>query len=255
MRIQICGPLRIEADGAQVDSAALPGRLGRRLWCYMVLGRRRPVGRGELVDALWGDEAPENSDASLNALASRIRSVLARLAVAGTELRASGGAYTLVLPAGTFVDRERAWTAIHHVQAVRRQGDLRAAWAEAVIANEIAARGFLAGEEGGWIENERRTLRDIEIQALEAICEVELEAMRADEAERAARRLIATDNLRESGYRLLMRALVASGNPGQATRVWEECRATLANAGASPSADTERLYRALVRSAGGARAP
>ena len=51
----------------------------------------------------------------------------------------------------------------------------------------------------------RRTLRDLEIQALEAICEVELEAMRADEAERAARRLIATDNLRESGYRLLMR--------------------------------------------------
>src|SRR5205085_6411242 len=117
--------------------------------------------------------------------------------------------YTHALHDDVFVDRERAWTAIHHVQALHRRGDVRGAWAEAVIANEIAARGFLAAEDAPWIEAERRTLRDIELQALEAVAEAELAQGRAAEAERVARRLISADALRESGYRLLMPALAA----------------------------------------------
>ena len=242
MRITICGRLRVEADGASLDEAAFPGRLGRRFWAYLVLNRRRPVGRAELVTALWGEESPEAADASLNAVASRVRSALAR-AAADAELRAATGSYTLSLPADVFVDRERAWTAIHHVQAIRRRGDARGAWAEAVIANEIAQRGFLPGEEAEWIEAERRVLRDIELQSLEAICEAELDQHRPEEAERVARRLIAADPLRESGYRLLMRALAAGGNPAQASRVMDECRAALATVSAEPSIETERAFR------------
>ena len=246
MRVLICGRLAIEAEGGIVDEPAFPGRLGRRLWVYLVLNRRRPVGRAELHDALWGEDSPEAADASLNALASRVRTALSRVA-AGIELRASSGSYSLELPEGSFVDRERAWIAIHHVQALRREGDIRKAWSEAVIANEIAARGFLPGEEGVWIEAERRTLRDMELQSLEAIAEAELDRRRPDEAERVARRLIGVDPLRESGYRLLMRALAAEGNAGQASRVMDECRAALRVAAISPSAETERVYREIVR--------
>jgi len=170
-----------------IEETALPGRLGRKLWAYLVLNRRRPVGRGEIAGALWGDDEPDAADASVNALISRLRSVLARFdADERAELRTATGSYTLVLPADAFVDRERAWGAIQHVQAVRRRGDAAAAWAEAVIAHEIAARGFLPGEVAEWIEAERRTLRDIELQALEAIVEAEIDQRRAPEAERAA---------------------------------------------------------------------
>ncbi len=116
MRVSICGRLAIEAEGGVVDELAFPGRLGRRLWVYLVLNRRRPVGRAELHDALWGEDSPEAADASLNALASRVRTALSKVA-AGIELRASSGSYSLELPEGSFVDRERAWIAIHHVQA------------------------------------------------------------------------------------------------------------------------------------------
>ena len=115
-----------------------------------------------------------------------------------------------------------------------------------MIANEIAARGLLPGEDGAWIEAERRTLRDVELQALEAIGQAEIDRHRADEAERVGRRLIAADPLRESGYRLLMHALAAGGNPAQAGRVMDECRSALASAAASPSAETERVYREIV---------
>ena len=246
MRITICGRLRVEADGGVVEEESLPGRLGRRLWVYLVLNRRRPVGRGELEAALWGEDAPEAADASLNALASRLRSTIGHIS-RDVELRASAGTYSLALPVDVFVDRERAWSAIHHVQALRRQGDHADAWAEAVIASEIAARGLLPGEDGAWIEAERRTLHDIELQALEAIGQAEIEHRRAEEAERVGRRLIAADPLRESGYRLMMRAVTAGGDSGRAAGVMRECRAVLAAAGLVPSAETEAVYREALR--------
>ena len=199
------------------------------------------------MTALWSDDAPEAADASLNALVSRVRAVLARIPESPAELRSASGAYTLLLPPDVLVDRERAWRAINHVLAIRRQGDVRGAWAEAVIANEIAARGFLPGDQAQWIEAERRTLRDIELQALEAIGDAEIDERRPGEAERVARRVIATDALRESGYRLLMRALAAGGNAAQAARVMDECRAALAGARALPSAETERVFREVLR--------
>jgi SARP family transcriptional regulator, regulator of embCAB operon len=238
--------MRIEFERSSVGESAFPGRLGRRLWAYLVLNRRRPVGRGELANALWGDASPEAADASLNALVSRLRSVLSAGSNGRAEVRGSTGTYALVLPDSVVVDRERAWTAISHVRAVRQRGDLRGAWAEAVIANEIAARGFLPGEDGEWIEAERRTLRNIEMQALEAIGDAEIDQARPDEAERVARRLIAGDALRESGYRLLMRALAAGGNRAQALSVMDECRGALAAASATPSAETERVFREVL---------
>ena len=235
----------METDAGALEEESLPGRLGRRLWVYLVLNRRRPIGRAEIGEALWGEDTPEAADASLNALASRLRSTI-RTVAPEVLLRASGGTYFLGLPADVFIDRERAWTAIHHVEALRRQGDSTGAWAEAVIANEIAARGLLPGEDGGWIEAERRTLRDIELQALEAVGQAEFDRHRAHEAERVARRLITVDPLRESAYRLLMRALAAGGNPAQAGHVMDECRSALAAAAAAPSIETERLYREIV---------
>ena len=247
MRVLICGRLSVEAEPVVVTEEALPGRLGRRLWTYLVLNRRRPVGRAELVDALWGEESPDAADVSLNALASRVRSAFARLGDR-IALRAASGTYSLALPNDVFVDRERAWVAITHVQAIRRQGRLGDAWSEAIIANEIAARGFLPGEDAPWIESERRALRDIALQALEAVCDAELAQARPLEAERVARRLIATDELRESGYRYLMRAVVMSGNRAQAVSVMDECRRALAAVGAHPSPETERAFKDTLAS-------
>jgi len=247
VRVQVCGELRLDGDSTSVGERDLPGHLGRRLLAYLVLDRRRPSGKDEIATALWGDDVPDAWEASLHALVSRVRAAVAR-ADPRAVIRRNGGGYSLELPDGTFVDRERAWEAIHHVRAMQRRGETSGAWAEAVIAREIAARGFLPGETGEWVEAERRLLRGIEVQALEAIAEAELAQGRADEAERVARSLIATDALRESGYRLLMRSLAAAGNNAAAADVMRECRAALATIGTSPSAETDRTFRQVIGS-------
>jgi DNA-binding SARP family transcriptional activator len=203
----------------------------------------------ELATAVWGDATPDAWEASLHALVSRLRAAV-RYVDQAIALRSKGAGYELSLPAATFVDRERAWEAIHHVRLTHRRGDVATAWTEAVIAHEIAARGFLPGESGEWIEAERRLLRGIEIQALEAITEAELARARHDEVERLARQLIALDQLRESGYRLLVRGLRGSGDAGAATAVIAECRAALATVGARPSAETEAVFQTATSASG-----
>ncbi len=245
MRIAVCGELRVDGTRGSVTRRDLPGRLGRRLWAYLVLGRRRAVGTDELATALWGDAVPDAWEASLHALVSRLRRALGR-AEPAIAIRSTGAGYTLALPDGAFVDRERAWDAIHHVRAIQRRGETAAAWAEAVIAHEIAARGFLPGETGDWVEAERRLLRGIELQALEAVADAELAQRRPAEAERAARSLIGLDPLRESGYRLLMRSLADAGNAAAAATVMSECRRALAAVGATPSAETDRVFRSVL---------
>ena len=227
----------------------LPGRQGRRLWAYLALHRRGPVGRGDLAEAIWGDDVPDAWDTTLNALASRLRRTLAPLAeeTPGIEIRGEQGRYALILPPGSFVDWERAREAIHEADRRVFLGDARGALAEARVAMEIAARGFLPGEDSPWIEGQRQTLREIRLRACERTVEAELARGRADIAATEARQLLALDPLHEASYRWLMRAVAAGGNRAEATAVYALCRRTLGErAGMTPSTETERVYREIA---------
>jgi DNA-binding SARP family transcriptional activator len=232
-----------------VREADLPGRQGRRLWAYLVLHRRGPVGRNDLAEAIWGDDVPDAWDTTLNALASRLRRTLAPLAeiTPGLAIRGELGRYVLRLPGDAFVDWERARDAIHEADRRVFVGDPAGALTEARVAMEIAARGFLPGEDAPWIEGQRQALGEIRLRACERTVEAELARDRPEVAETEARLLLALDPLREASYRWLMRALAASGNPAQAVAVFAACRRTLHDqAGMPPSAETERVFREIT---------
>lgn len=66
-------------------------------------------------------------------------------------------------------------------------------------------------------------------------------------AVRAGRQLIQVAPLRESGYRLLMRALARQGNPAEALRVYSLLCDTLRDElGVSPSAAARSLHEELL---------
>src|SRR5687768_1424222 len=56
LRIYVCGRLAVEAGSVVVREADFPARQGRRLWAYLVLNRRLPVGRADLAEAVWGED-------------------------------------------------------------------------------------------------------------------------------------------------------------------------------------------------------
>ncbi|HKB29698.1 MAG TPA: hypothetical protein VKD26_02570, partial [Streptosporangiaceae bacterium] len=60
-RIQLCGPTVIETGGERLDSR-LPGRQGRLLFAYLVLGRHRLTSRDELAGAIWPRQLPSAAE-------------------------------------------------------------------------------------------------------------------------------------------------------------------------------------------------
>jgi DNA-binding SARP family transcriptional activator len=72
--------------------------------------------------------------------------------------------------------------------------------------------------------------------------------MELSAAERAARRLVELEPFRESGHRVLMRALAERGNVADALRAYERLTALLrSELGVDPGPQTRDLHRELLR--------
>ena len=243
-RIQVCGHLVVELEGQRIESA-LPGRQGRLLLAYLVLNRGRPVRRDELVEALWAEDGqPASGDALLRPPLSRLRKALGPGRLEGrAEL-------TLVLPGAAEVDWEQAHDALSRTRAATSSEDWATAYREARAAAEIAGRGLLPGLEADWIEERRRELEDLRIEALEAMARagVALGGEELSGAERAARAAVEAAPFRESARGLLMEALGAAGNIAEALRAYDELRTMLREElGTSPSPRVVALYERLLR--------
>lgn len=240
-RIQICGPVAIELGGRRIESR-LPGRQGRLVFVYLAANRARPAPREELIDAVWPTTAPAAANDALSALLSKLRRAL------GSDALEGRAALRLVLP-GAWIDLEAAGEAIHRAESAVALGEHARAWAPAQVALFIASRGFLPDEDQAWVDEQRRTLDEIRLRALECygaaglgIGGTELAAAR-----RSGRQLIALAPYRESGYRQLMEALAAEGNVAEALRVYDQlCALLRENLGVAPSAATRELHGRLV---------
>jgi DNA-binding SARP family transcriptional activator len=241
-RVQLCGRFVVELDGKRIEDE-LPGRQGRVLFAHLATNRLRPIGRDELIDALWPTDVTNGADASLSALLSKIRRALGEGRLEGrTTLQ-------LQLPRGTLVDLEAASEALHRAESALARRDLGGAWAAARVPLHIAIRRFLPGEEAPWIDDVRRHLEEMYVRSLEITAEASLGlgGTELDTAERSARSLVKVSPYRESGYRYLMQTLDTRGNRAEALRIYEELRTLLRDElGASPSGTTQELHRALL---------
>ncbi len=242
VRIQICGPLAIEADGERID-AALPGRQGRLLFTYLVVNRHRQISRDELAESLWRESDPATVDARLNPLLSKLRRAFGAGAVSGrSTLR-------LCLPDTSTVDLESAVEAIHRAESAVAQRDWRRAWAPALMALFVAERDFLPGEDAPWTNEIRDQLTVLRLRALEAYAATELgiAGPELEGAVRASRKLIQLAPLRESGHRYLMRALADQGNLAEALQAYGQlCDSLREQLGVAPGPATRELYEGLL---------
>ena len=234
-RIQLCGRLVAEIAGRRIE-ADLPGRQGRLLFAFLVVNRLRTVGRDELVEAVW----PGGRDGGLSPLLSKLRRLV--------ELEGRGRVQ-LVLPTDTWVDLDAAADGLHRAEAAVARQDWTAAWGPARVAQHVARRGFLPGEEAPWVSEERRRLEEIHTRSLELVAEacVNIGGAELDTAERAARTLVREQPFRETGWRLLMRVLAARGNRAEALKVYDELRGLLREElGTTPSSATQALHGELL---------
>jgi hypothetical protein len=65
--------------------------------------------------------------------------------------------------------------ALHSAEAAAARNDAIATYGPARVAQHISARTFLAGDEGTWIDEERRRLADLYARSLELVAQASLE--------------------------------------------------------------------------------
>jgi DNA-binding SARP family transcriptional activator len=231
-KVQLCGRFVVQLGGRRVEGD-LPGRQGRLLLAYLVRNRDRTVTREEVLDALW----PDGRDGGLAPLLSKVRRV-----VPLDGLRPD--------LTGLWVDVEAAATGLHRAESALALEHPHEAWGPSQVAMFVTGRPFLAGEQAGWVEEQRRGLAALHLRALESYAGSTLGVGGTElaAAVRAGRRLVELEPYRESGHRILMEALDREGNTAEALLVYEALRRRLRDdLGVTPSPATQGLHRRLLR--------
>ena len=225
------------------------------MFAYLAARNGRPIPRDELAELLWGDELPATWEKALRVLMTKLRALLGECGIdGGRALTSAFGCYQLTLPEA-WVDVVAAADAVGQAEAALAAGELDEALAQASTATELARRVFLPGEDGPWVEDQRRGLREILVRALECLREAALAKGDFGDAVRYAAEVTELEPFRESSYRALMQAHAAAGDPAEALRVYERCRRFLADElGAYPSPESEAVYRELLQSSPGSAA-
>src|SRR5579863_10542690 len=108
VRVYVCGRTCIEGPAAFLAESAFPARQGRLVWTYLVLERHRAIERQQMIEAIWGDDAPASCGRALSAILSKLRGLPARAGIRECTIQAVGSGIRLVCPPDVWIDYERA---------------------------------------------------------------------------------------------------------------------------------------------------
>jgi DNA-binding SARP family transcriptional activator len=215
-------------------------RAVQRLVAHLCLSRRST--RTATAGHLWPDVPEDHAHGSL-------RSALWRLKKAAPGLVEVSGD-VLQLAADIRVD-------------VRDLGDwARRAVAPTTGADDVALPDtallgdLLPGWYDDWVLLERERLRQLRMQALEAVATRLASLGRHGEALQAAHAAVKAEPLRESAHRTVIRIHLAEGNVVEAVRAYESFRTMLSTElGVPPSEQMDRLVQHVPRVRRGPGAP
>jgi DNA-binding SARP family transcriptional activator len=249
-RVYLTGGVAVESGGQLIGEAQFPGRQGRVAFAFLTAHRGRPVSRAELADVLWEDQPPDEAEAALSAILSKLRVVLKKAgwgaAPATIDVRTT--ALGICFPADTWVDVEAATNAIDEAEGALRSGRPGTAWGLANLVVSIARRPFLAGHEGAWIERRRGLQRTLLRRGLECLASASEAGGEVDLAVQYLAEVLELAPFRETTYRQLMRLHAAAGNRAEALQLYARCRELFRDElGAGPSPQTEAVYLGILR--------
>jgi DNA-binding SARP family transcriptional activator len=226
--------------------------LGR--FAFAVDGQPRPLGpalqrllaflavhpwpsRFVIASMLWPDH---REDAGLAALRTTVWR-LQRLSPGVLDI----GVHTLSLSSRVTVDLDDCLAWAHRV--LRHPETMSDDELEPPVRNVELLPGWFED----WLEPERQRLHQLTVHALETAATEQLTRERPGQAMATAYAVLASDPLRESTHRLLVRIHLAEGNVDAALRQYRDCRDALrAELGVEPSAALAELVMPYLPASG-----
>lgn len=240
--VRLHGGPAVTWDGRRTSQRAPTRRQASLALAYLGLHRLAAVPLDELADACWPDGPPATWAPSLRRVLSDLRAWLRASGTRAVVVSAQGACHLEM--EGDLLDVEEAevlLAAAPSLPPAERLDALRS-------SDALTREPLLPGLRAPFLDDARLAAGLRRQTILEARADAEVHIGDVDAAVAAAHEVVRLDPLRESAYRLAMAAHHRAGRTGKALRVYETCRATLAEElGVPPSTETVMLYRALLR--------
>jgi len=243
VRFEVLGPLLAWHGGSPVELGPIQQRV---VLAVLLLQANRPIGRDQLIHAVWGDSAPAYAVNLLQKHVSGLRRLLRAGPPSAARLTWTDAGYLLKVPPGgsdlELFDRELA-----RARAAEDAGDLRQAAAALHAATRLWRGGMCAGLSSPFIDVERDRLAERRLNAVEDRIDVDLRLGGGGELVEELWRLVADHPLRERLRGHLMLALYRSGRRAEAMAEFRRARHDLREElGVDPAAQLQRLHQQIV---------
>jgi DNA-binding SARP family transcriptional activator len=235
--VGILGPLAVRRDGRDVRIGSGKQRLV--LGALAVAGRA--LARDELIDVLWGEEAPATAIGTLQSHVSRLRAQI------GSETLVDvGGAYRLELGQGQ-LDAAAFTTAVASGRAARDRGERDAARRQLRAGLSLWRGPALATfRYEPFAQLEIARLEALRLEALEDRCELDIQVGNSSVVTELEA-LTAEHPFRERLTLLLMTALFRAGRQADALSAAHRLRHTLReDLGVDPTPEVDALERRIL---------
>ena len=246
LRVGVLGPLRAWRHGTVVDLGPVQQRV---VLAVLALQAGRPVGRQQMINAVWGDTPPRNAVNLVQRHVSGLRRVLEpdRTGRAPSSLLTwIDEGYLLTLPAGA-LDLDEFERELARARTAQATGRLREA-AEALHSALSLWRGPVCdGLSSPFLDAQGDRLTESRVSALER--RIELDLALGDHGDLIAelRNLVAEHPLRERLRGLLMLALYRADRQADALAAFRDTRRHLQDElGIEPSAPLQELHRQIL---------
>ncbi len=246
LRVGVLGPV-----AAWYGDRELPVGQPRQQAVLGILAMRanRVISRGELVDAVWGQDPPVSAEGGIYTYVAGLRRVIEpnrSLRGPGRVLVSSGAGYVLHLVPGQ-PDAVAFEMDLGRSRQLRKAGDPAGA-VNALNSALSLWRGIaFAGVPGPFAETERVRLGELRSAAAEERADVLLSLGRHEEVVPDLSAMVTDHPLRERMRGLLMIALYRCGRHADALRVFQDGRRVLAEElGIDPGGELSRIHQQVL---------
>ena len=246
LRVGVLGPVTAwygdqELTVGQPRQQAVLGILAMRA--------NRVISRGELVDAVWGQDPPASAEGGIYTYVAGLRRIIEpnrSLRGPGRVLVSSGAGYVLHLVPGQ-PDAVAFEQDLGRARQLRKTGDLTGAVFALNSALSLWRGIAFCGVPGPFAERERVRLGELRSAAAEERADVLLSLGRHEEVVPDLTAMVADNPLRERMRGLLMIALYRCGRHAEALRVFAEGRRVLADElGIDPGSALSRIHQQVL---------
>ncbi|MET7395916.1 BTAD domain-containing putative transcriptional regulator, partial [Dactylosporangium sp. NPDC005572] len=241
-RIRLLGPITVTIEGREVQLGS-PRQLA--LFATLAANVNRVVSREELVDAVWGLEAPATAINSVYTYVARLRNALEPSRPQRTPSRrllSEGDGYLLALP-DSHVDLRTFEAHLAEARRLQTTAALHSALGELDSALAMWRGTPFSGAAGPFITTERTRLTELRLAAMEGRAELLLELGQHAELVGELFGLARRHPLRERLRLQLMQCYLRLGRQADALTEYHDLRATLADElGIGPSEELQELY-------------